>query len=162
MHLRNLLARLLRNRPRVATLARVLPALRRGGHVLLLLLLLLLMFLHVVIVTTVDVLNVHNILVFFVLSVIFVAEHVVVIARVDTHHSTATACFNHFLVHGGLFEVGARLLAARGQRALIISLGIVSSVPLLFFHFFHVGCNVFGDVGRRDGGPFLTSRVPVG
>ena len=70
MHLNKLLAGLLRNGPRVTTFAWMLSAMRRGSHLLLMLLVLL----HVVIVATVNVLNVHNILVFFILSVIFIAE----------------------------------------------------------------------------------------
>lgn len=81
MHLCYRLALLLWDGPRVATLAWMLHSLRRGRHMTLLML-----FFRVVIIAIIYILDIHNILVFFVLSVIVVTEQVVV-TRVYTHHS---------------------------------------------------------------------------
>lgn len=124
----------------------MLASLRLRGHLLLLLLMLLLTHLlfHVIIIAIVDILNVHNILVFFVLSVIVITEQDVV-SRVDTHHSTAATCIHHLLVDDSLLNVTSRLLTARRQRTLVISLSIVGTVSLFLLHLIHVGCDVLCD-----------------
>ena len=156
MHLRNLLARLLRNRPVVVPLAEGLSRIVRGIRYMMLLLMHLLF--HVVIITGIDILNVDYVLVLLIFSV-FVGSEQIAIARIYTHHATTTTCV-HFVIDGNFFKFGSRLFAASGQRALVVSLSVVGCMPLLLLEIIHVGRNILCNI-RSGARPLLTSRIAV-